>query len=53
MKKQNNREANDRQPLIEDLTISEDQAREVKGGSSVIGSSRTVVAVIDTGIDYR
>jgi hypothetical protein len=32
MNEQNNQELNNKQPLIEDLTINEDQAAEVKGG---------------------
>ena len=32
MKKQENREANDQHSVIEDLTVNEDQAAEVKGG---------------------
>ncbi len=32
MKKQDKQEINDQQPVIEDLTVNEDQAAEVKGG---------------------
>lgn len=32
MKKQNNQEPNNQQSLIEDLTVNEDTAEEVKGG---------------------
>lgn len=32
MKKQDKQEINSPQPVIEDLTVSEDQAAEVKGG---------------------
>jgi len=32
MKKQENREANNQHSVIEDLTVNEDQAAEVKGG---------------------
>lgn len=32
MNKKDNREANNQQSVIEDLTVNEDQAAEVKGG---------------------
>lgn len=32
MNEQNNQEANNQQPVIEDLTVNENQAGEVKGG---------------------
>lgn len=32
MKKQDKQEINDQQPVIEDLTVYEEQAAEVKGG---------------------
>ena len=32
MKKQENREANNQDSVVEDLTVNEDQAAEVKGG---------------------
>jgi len=34
MNQQDKQELNNQQPVIEDLTVNEDQAEEVKGGSS-------------------
>jgi hypothetical protein len=34
MKQQNNLESNNQQPVIEDLTVHEEQAAAVKGGES-------------------
>jgi hypothetical protein len=37
MKQQDNREANHSQILIEDLTVNQNQAAEVKGGTTFVG----------------
>lgn len=40
MSQQNNRETNEQKSLIEDLTVSEDQAAEIKDGPLGDGSVR-------------
>ena len=39
MKKQDKHEPNNQQPIIEDLTINQDQAEEVKGGDDRVDAS--------------